>query len=74
MKNYLQSVEGTEKEHDDSVKEAKWLLSVLNQYMSNCAKYRNVYITPRNGQEAIQKAETEVSLLLWSVLTLEISC
>ncbi|KAJ5714223.1 uncharacterized protein N7483_011404 [Penicillium malachiteum] len=57
MSKYLKSVEGSDQENSDIFKEAKWLLSVLNQYLSNSAKYRNVYVTPRNGQEAIQKEE-----------------
>ncbi|KAJ6036121.1 hypothetical protein N7540_000400 [Penicillium herquei] len=61
MSKYLKSAEGSDQERSDIFKEAKWLLSVLNQYLSTGAKYRNVYVTPRDGQEAILKEEVEDS-------------
>ncbi|KAJ5939456.1 hypothetical protein N7466_002590 [Penicillium verhagenii] len=59
MQQVLRSIEGSSQENSDSCKEAKWLLAILNQYVSHSAKYRNVYVSPRQGQEAIQKSETE---------------
>ena len=60
MEKILHSIEGSDQENSDSYKEAKWLLAILNQYLSLGAKYRNVYVSPRRGKEAFQKSETEV--------------
>ncbi|KAJ5113056.1 hypothetical protein N7456_001590 [Penicillium angulare] len=59
MEVYLKSAEGSEQVNSTTYKEAQWLLDTLNQYISHSARHRNVYVTPRNGQEAIQKAETQ---------------
>ncbi|KAJ5281866.1 hypothetical protein N7478_007238 [Penicillium angulare] len=59
METYLKSAEGSEQVNSITYKEAQWLLDALNQYISHSARHRNVYVTPRNGQEAIQKAETQ---------------
>ncbi|KAJ5777220.1 hypothetical protein N7520_000466 [Penicillium odoratum] len=59
MEKVLQSIEGLDQENSDSYKEAKWLLATLNQYVSLSAKYRNVYVLPQRGQEAIPKSVTE---------------
>ncbi|KAJ6006430.1 hypothetical protein N7451_004374 [Penicillium sp. IBT 35674x] len=58
MEQFLHRFEGSEEENSDSYKEAKWLLAILNQYVSVGAKYRNVYVSPRQSQEAIRKSET----------------
>ncbi|KAJ6103123.1 hypothetical protein N7486_005550 [Penicillium sp. IBT 16267x] len=63
MEKVLHSIEGTDQEKSDSYKEAKWLLSILNQYASHSAKYRKVYVSPRRGQKAIQNTETEMMLV-----------
>ncbi|KAJ5546882.1 hypothetical protein N7494_004467 [Penicillium frequentans] len=61
MEKFLRSFEGSEQEDSDSFKEAKWLLAILNQYVSLSAKYRNVYVSPRQSQGAIRKSETDPS-------------
>lgn len=58
MEKVLRDFEGSEQENSDSFKEAKWLLAILNQYASVSAKYRNVYVSPRQSQKAIRKSET----------------
>lgn len=60
MERVLQSIEGTDQEKSDSYREAKWLLAILKQYVPISAKYRNVYVSPRQSQEAIRKSETGV--------------